>query len=86
MQEDRWLVPEGPASRQQYAVVPLFVEIDRYLGRYANEHLHIMCEFCLKADYFKVCMNQNRIVSFFQSLRRFLDVRAIWISQYSVYK
>lgn len=56
MQEDRWLVPEDPANRQQCAVVPLFVEIDRYLERYTNEQLRIMCEFWLKTGYSKVCI------------------------------
>lgn len=58
MQEDRWLVPEGPANRQQYAVVPLFVEIDQYLERYTNEHLRITCEFWVKTDYSKLYTNQ----------------------------
>jgi len=46
MREDRWLAPEDPANRLQYAVVPFFVEIDRYLGRYTNEHLYVLRANC----------------------------------------
>lgn len=42
MREDRWLVPEDQANRQQDAVVPFFVEIARYLGKYVNKlRIHI---------------------------------------------
>jgi len=41
MREDRWLVPEDPANRQRGVVVPFFVEIAQYLGKYRNKYLHI---------------------------------------------
>lgn len=41
MQEDRWLVPEDLANRQRGAVVPFFVEIVQYLGKYTNKYLDI---------------------------------------------